>query len=110
MNDCIFCKIAKHEVPKKFTYEDEDVMVFPDINPLKPVHLMILPKKHVKDFLDLGDKELLNKIYEVIKKLIGEQGLTNKGYRLGVNGGGSQLIDHLHIHLMGPMGIQIKGV
>lgn len=78
-------------------------MVFPDINPLKPIHLLIMPKKHVSDFLELNDKELLEKIKLVIQKMIKEQGLDNKGYRLGVNGGGAQLIDHFHVHMMGPM-------
>ena len=107
MNDCIFCKIANKEIPKEFTYEDEDIMVFPDINPIKPIHLLIMPKKHVSDFLELGDKELLEKIKLVIQKMIKEQKLDNKGYRLGVNGGGAQLINHLHIHLIGPMGLKI---
>lgn len=107
MNDCIFCKIARHEVSKDFTYEDEDIMVFPDIHPIKPIHLLIVPKKHIPDFLNLQDKEILDKTRSVIQKMIKEQGLIGKGYRLGVNGGGAQGIDHLHIHLMGPMGLKV---
>lgn len=108
MSDCIFCKIARHEVSKEFAYEDSYVMVFPDIYPLKPIHLLIMPKKHVPDFLDL-DSELSKKVMEVTQKMIREQKLDGRGYRLGVNGGGAQIIDHFHIHLMGPMGLQIKG-
>lgn len=108
--NCIFCKIAKHKVPKEFTYEDEDVMVFPDIYPLKPIHLLIMPKKHIVDYLDFDDKELMNKVHLIVQKMIKEQNLSDKGYRLGVNGGGAQLVDHFHIHLMGPMGRQVKGV
>lgn len=104
MNDCIFCKIAKKEAPAKFEYEDSDVMVFPDINPIKPVHLLVMPKKHIKEFIEFNDKDLLDKVRSVIHNMIKKQGLDKKGYRIGVNGGGAQLIDHLHFHLMGPIG------
>lgn len=108
MNGCIFCKIANREIPKEFTYIDEDVMVFPDINPIKPIHLLIMPKKHVKDFLDLDDNALLIKIKTVIQNMVRLRELTTKGYRLVVHGGGAQVIDHLHIHLVGPMGKAAK--
>ncbi|MDO8620700.1 MAG: HIT domain-containing protein [Candidatus Levybacteria bacterium] len=102
--NCIFCKIRDREIPKEFTYEDEDIMVFPDINPLKPIHLLVMPKKHLKDFLDLKDKTLLEKIKNIIQKMIKEQKLEDKGYRLVINGGGTQIVDHLHVHLVGPLG------
>lgn len=102
--DCIFCKIRDREIPKEFTYEDEDVMVFPDINPLKPIHLLVMPKKHLKDFLDFKDPILLEKLKNVIQAMIKEQKLEDKGYRLVVNGGGAQIVDHLHVHLVGPLG------
>lgn len=79
-------------------------MVFPDIYPIRPVHLLIVPKKHIKDFLDLDDKNLLEKLRKVSQKMIRKFELENKGYRLGMNGGGAQIIDHLHIHLLGPLG------
>ena len=82
-------------------------MVFPDTHPVKPIHLLIVPKKHVKDFVELSDGILWNKIREVAQKLIGQFDLTDKGFRLSINGGGAQKIDHLHIHLMGPMGKMI---
>ncbi len=104
MLECVFCQIRDREIPKEFTYEDRDIMVFPDINPLKPIHLLVMPKKHFKDFLDLKDKTLLEKIKDIIQKMIKEQGLENKGYRLVVNGGGAQIINHLHVHLIGPLG------
>ena len=108
MTDCIFCKIAKREIPKDFTYEDNDIMVFPDINPVKPIHLLIMPKAHVKDFLELHDNALLVKLKAIIQKMIQDQKLENRGYRLVVHGGGAQVIDHLHIHLVGPMGKAAK--
>ena len=103
MVDCIFCKIRDRIIPKEFTYEDKDVMVFPDIHPIKPIHLLIVPKNHIKDLLTMNDKELLMKLVRIIQKMIKEQKLENKGYRVGVNGGGAQLIDHLHFHLIGPL-------
>jgi histidine triad (HIT) family protein len=104
MEDCIFCKIANKEIPKEFIYEDEDVMVFPDIHPVKPIHLLIVPKKHVTEFTEVDDVALHGKIARVINNLILKNGLTTKGYRITVNGGGAQIINHLHYHLMGPMG------
>lgn len=103
--DCVFCKIRDRQIPKEFTFEDEDVMVFPDIHPIKPIHLLIVLKKHVKDFLDLEPKDL-EKISTTIKQIIKERKLENKGYRLAINGGGAQIIDHLHVHLMSPFGKQ----
>lgn len=106
--DCVFCKIAKKEIPKEFTYEDKDVMVFPDIHPLKPIHLLIMPKKHVKEFTDLTDSRLTQRIWEITQRMVRQSGLEGKGYRLTVNGGGAQIIDHFHIHLLGPMGKAAK--
>ena len=104
MDDCIFCKIAKHEEPKEFTYEDEDVMVFPDIHPQKPTHLLIIPKKHYHDFLALDDEILWNKLRDTAQNMIREFNLVETGFRLSNNGGGGQLINHFHLHLMGPTG------
>lgn len=104
MADCVFCKIRDRIIPKEFTYEDESMMVFPDIHPLKPIHLLIVPKKHIKDLLMMNDDRLMMKLTRIIQKMIKKFGLENKGYRVGVNGGGAQIIDHLHFHLLGPMG------
>ncbi len=103
MLDCLFCKIGKHEIPKEFVLETDQVMVFPDIHPMAPVHLLIVPKKHIKEFNSLGKEEqkIWEEMTEVSKRLIEKYGLMGKGYRLTINGGGTQLIDHLHIHLMG---------
>jgi histidine triad (HIT) family protein len=92
-----------HEVPKDFTYESEHVMAFPDIYPLRPVHLLVIPKTHVRDFLTFEDSKVWEEMERVLKKLIKDNGLDKKGYRLGVNGGGAQLIDHFHVHLLGPI-------
>lgn len=105
MDECIFCKISKHEVPKEFTYEDDEVMVFPDINPIKPIHLLVVSKKHIPDFSQIKDLE--RKMFETVRNVIKEKGLSEGGYRLVINGGGAQVIDHLHIHVLGPMGQKV---
>jgi len=102
MIDCIFCKINSGEIPKEFVYEDEDVAVFDDIHPIKPTHLLIVPKKHIKDFYELNDEKLEVKLNKTIKKMIKEKNLEDKGFKVFLNGGGAQIVDHLHIHLTGP--------
>jgi histidine triad (HIT) family protein len=104
MAKCIFCQIRDGEIEKKFDFEDEDLMVFPDINPAKPIHTLIVPKKHMVDFMELNDSNLMKKINEMIKKSIKKEGLTSKGFSISTNGGGFQIIDHLHFHVKGPMG------
>lgn len=106
--DCIFCKIATKEMPKEFIYEDDDVMVFPDIYPVKPIHLLIVPKQHNIDLGDVADSSLFAKLFAVVQKMIKDKQLNGKGYRIAINGGGGQLIDHLHIHLMAPVGKRAK--
>lgn len=102
--DCVFCKIRDRIIPKEFTYEDEEIMVFPDIHPRKPTHLLIVPKIHIEDYLEFNDTDLSVKTKNIINKMIKEQELDNgKGYRVSVNGGGAQVIRHVHFHLMGPI-------
>ena len=101
---CIFCQIASKEVAKDFIFEDEDIMVFPDIVPLKPIHLLIIPKKHIHDFMSLEEDKLLLKIRKKIQDLVLDNDLKDKGFRIVVNGGGAQAVDHLHFHLTGPWG------
>lgn len=100
--NCIFCDIRDRKIPKEFSFEDESIMVFPDIHPNKPIHLLVVPKKHMQDFSKLQDDVLLAKIKTIIQKMIEEKGLSEKGYQLVVNGGGLQKIDHLHFHIKGP--------
>lgn len=103
MSDCIFCKIVNKEIPKEFILEDQNILAFDDINPKAPVHIMLIPKKHIVSVKNLGDEnsgvaECLvlgaKKIAE-LKKL--------DGYKLVFNVGrpGGQVIDHLHLHLLG---------
>lgn len=105
---CTFCKIRDRIIPKEFTYEDDEVMVFPDIHPLKPIHLLIVPKIHIGDLLMIKDKLLMMKLTKVVQEMIKKQDLADKGYRVVINGGGAQIIDHLHFHLMGPLGKSVN--
>jgi len=108
MNDCIFCKIRDKIIPKEFTYEDEEIMVFPDIHPVAPIHLLIIPKKHIEDYIDHNEDKLILKMTKTIQNMVKKFALENQGYRIVVNGGGAQVIDHLHIHLMGKIGHKVK--
>jgi len=102
--DCIFCKIINKEIEVKILYEDEDVIVFPDANPVKPIHLLTIPKKHIEDFEQVEETELFGKLFHVVQNMVAREGLKDKGFRVVVNGGGAQMVRHLHIHLMGPIG------
>lgn len=101
---CIFCKIVKGEIPKSFAYEDSEIVAFADIHPKTPIHLLIVPKRHIEDFFHSDDKTI-TAVSHAIKKLLDEKKLMGKGYTLEVNGGGYQIVDHLHFHLMGPKGV-----
>jgi histidine triad (HIT) family protein len=102
--DCIFCKIIRKEVAKELLYEDETAVVFADINPVKPVHLLIVPKDHIEDFVKVTDTVLFSKLFFIAQQMVAREGLKDRGFRLVVNGGGAQVVPHLHIHLMGPIG------
>lgn len=102
--DCLFCRIARGEVPSKKVYEDDEVMAFHDIHPAAPVHFLLIPKKHVESLLSVqaGDAALLGKLMTLAPRLAGEQGCDN-GFRAVINNGpdGGQEVYHLHIHIMG---------
>lgn len=105
MADCLFCKIAKKELPSSLVFEDEDFLAFRDINPIAPVHILIIPRKHIPavDYLEESDKELMGKFWLVAKKVAREANLAQFGYRLIVNAGrdAGQTVEHLHMHLLG---------
>jgi histidine triad (HIT) family protein len=103
MENCLFCSIRDVKIPAHFVYQDDTVMVFPDIHPQKPVHLLIVPKKHISEFAAIEEMLLMKDISEVVQKMITENELEHKGYRIQINGGGIQDVDHLHVHLLGPM-------
>jgi histidine triad (HIT) family protein len=103
--DCIFCRIANGEVPSEILYRDDQVIAFADISPKAPVHLLVVPKRHIEAVADLteADEPLMGHIVTVANRLAREAGVSEKGYRLVVNCGpeGGQLVPHLHLHLLG---------
>lgn len=102
MTDCIFCKIANKELPSKIEYEDDKFLVFHDIHPKTPLHLLLIPKKHIQsiDHVEMSDKELMGDLILLSQKVARLKNL--KGYQLLINVGreGGQVVDHLHLHLM----------
>ena len=104
MDDCIFCKIARAEVPAKKVYEDEEILAFHDINPQAPVHFMLIPKKHIASLADATaeDAGVLGRMLAMSGRLAREQG-SRDGYRTIINTGrvGQQDVMHLHIHVLG---------
>ena len=108
MENCVFCKIARGEIPKDFDYEDNNVMAFADINPVRPVHILLVPKKHFEDLYSLNDSNVLFSMLTGVKKIVDDKKLMGQGFRVVTNGGGAQIIDHLHFHLIGPVGSHEK--
>ena len=106
MKDCIFCKIINKEIPKKFDYESDNLVVFPDINPAAQIHLLIIPKQHINVFTDLQKEhgDLLVEVFQVAKQLVSEYNLSENLYRVTVNGGKAQHVPHLHFHFLGGIG------
>jgi len=100
--DCLFCKIIKKESPADIAYEDDKILAFKDIYPKAPLHLLIVPKKHIPsvDHVEFEDKELMGDLILAAQKIAKEKNL--RGYRLQINVGRSagQIIDHLHLHLL----------
>jgi len=105
MEGCIFCRIVTKEVQSKIAYEDEDVVAFHDINPQAPIHVLIVPRKHIPSLNEAseGEQILLGKMLLVAQKLAKELGVAESGYRLvlNTNRGAGQSIFHIHLHLLG---------
>ena len=104
MNDCIFCRIAKGEIPSRKIYEDDEILAFHDISPQAPGHCMLIPKKHIASLSDAGadDAGVLGRMLAMSGRLAREQGSPD-GYRTIINTGriGRQDVMHLHIHIVG---------
>jgi len=105
MTNCLFCKIIAGEIPAKKIYEDDEMLAFPDINPMAPVHFLVIPKKHIENLLELevSDAALVGRLFFRAKEIAKEQGCDIKGGRFIINAkkDGGQTIDHLHIHFLG---------
>lgn len=101
--NCIFCKIGAGEIPTSKVYEDENVIAFDDMEPLMPVHTLIIPKEHYANIGDNVPEEVLGHVFGAVKKVAEIKGLSERGYRLLVNTGedASQSVKHLHVHVLG---------
>lgn len=114
MSDCIFCKIARGQIPSRKVFEDEDIFAFHDIQPLTPVHFMIIPKLHIPSLAEaeLSHVAVLGKMLALSNRLAREQGLE-EGFRTIINTGriGRQEVYHLHMHILGgpePLGSMVR--
>jgi len=104
VQDCIFCKIARGEIPARKIYEDDDVLAFHDIHPQAPVHFMLIPKRHIASLAEaeMDDAAVLGRIMALTGRLAREQGSPD-GFRTVINTGrvGRQDVMHLHVHVLG---------
>lgn len=112
MEECLFCKIAAGEIEADIVYKDDRVVAFKDIEPKAPVHILIIPRKHIPALVDLEDDDysLVGHIYKVANKLAVEKGIAEDGFRIvaNCNEEGGQVVFHLHFHLLG--GRQLKSL
>jgi len=103
--DCVFCKIVNKETQTKLLYEDDQIVAFNSIEPKAPIHILIIPKKHIVSANNFKkeDTELIGKLILVAKDLAKEKGISEAGYRLILNTGenAGQTVDHIHLHLIG---------
>jgi histidine triad (HIT) family protein len=105
MEDCIFCKIANGAIPSKKVYEDAEVVAFDDINPMAPVHVIVVPKKHIPTMLDVtkADMSTIGSMFAAVQEVVQIKGINERGFRVVINCNkeGGQVIFHLHMHVLG---------
>lgn len=105
MENCIFCKIIKREIPTDFVFEDENIIAFNDINPQAPIHILLIPKKHFASLNDIPEekKEVLSDLLLKARQIAKEKGIARTGYRLVLNTAkdSGQEVFHIHLHLLG---------
>lgn len=110
MEDCVFCKIIDKQIPADILYEDEEMIVFRDIKPKAPIHLLVVPKKHIPTINDISEDDIayMGRIIYRAKVMAIKQGIGESGYKLIFNCGpeGGQVVYHVHLHLLGgkPLG------
>ncbi len=103
MHDCIFCKIVKGEIPSTKVYEDESVIAFKDLNPQAPIHILVVPKKHYNNVLDVEENDnIISKIYYAINKIAKQECFEKDGFRVINNCGedAGQTVMHMHFHII----------
>ncbi len=109
-DDCLFCKISQGELDTELVYEDDKIAAFEDVNPQAPVHILLVPKKHIPTLLDLKEKdyELVGHIYKIANKLAEKYDIADEGFRIVSNckEKGGQTVYHIHYHLLGGRNLQ----
>jgi histidine triad (HIT) family protein len=102
--DCLFCKIINKEIPAKIVYEDDTVLAFEDINPQAPLHILVIPKKHIATTLDVteDDNALIGQLLQVANSLAREKSVAARGFRtvINCNSDAGQTVFHIHLHLL----------
>ena len=105
MSDCLFCKIGSGQIPAKVVLQDDEVLAFDDVNPQAPVHVLVIPKRHVVALTEAGagDQALLGRLLEAAALVARKKGIAEAGYRVVANQGrdGGQTVFHLHLHVLG---------
>ncbi len=106
MSDCLFCRIARREIPAEIVLETEETLVFRDINPVAPTHLLVIPKRHVENILDPqlpGEEKLAGELFRAVQMAAAKAGLATGGFRTVINCGpdAGEAVHHLHLHLIG---------
>ena len=115
MEDCVFCKIIKRDIPSNIVYEDDRVIAFYDVNPAAPIHILVAPKKHIETLLDVSeeDGDLISYIYKIINKIAKDEGFADNGFRVIANCGedSGQEVKHIHFHVLAgkKLGAKIVG-
>jgi histidine triad (HIT) family protein len=108
---CVFCQIVAGKLPGDIVYRDDEIVAFRDVNPQAPVHLLVIPRKHIASLVQLGEEDipLMGRLVGIANELARQEGIAESGYRLAINCGpqGGQLVPHLHLHLLG--GRQLSG-
>jgi len=105
MSDCLFCKIAGGKIPSTIVYEDESVIAFEDINPQAPVHVLVIPRKHIPTTLDIKEEDhpLIGLMFRTAQRIAEDRGIAQRGFRLvmNTNPDAGQSVYHIHLHLLG---------
>ena len=102
MTNCIFCRVVAGEIPANLVYEDKQVVAFPDIHPQAPVHVLIVPRAHVKSLAELQDGDLAGRLLLAVGEVARREGVAERGFRTVINTGpeSGQTVPHLHLHLL----------
>jgi histidine triad (HIT) family protein len=102
--NCIFCKIIEKKIPSRVVYEDDLSLAFEDVNPQAPVHILVVPKKHISEIHSMteGDRELIGHLFLTARKIAAQKSLDEKGYRMVINNGAGvgQTVFHIHLHVL----------